>query len=122
MNESIKLSKAEASKIQKLCSSFYGAPIPRGGEETPEKTAARKAYGTGIAKLAKKHFDLTLTAEEEIRAGAALRIHEGAYRGERASVGVRSAAAAPLLKEWCDLLTLSLNSKWDVYSGNNFVV
>lgn len=68
MNETIKLPKRQAAEISKLCSAYYGARIHRGGAETPEKTAARKAYGQHSALLAKRHFGLDLTADEAFRA------------------------------------------------------
>ena len=68
MNETIKLPKRQASEISKLCTAYYNAPIIRGGAETPQKTAARKAYGEHSAKLAKRHFALDLTTEEAFRA------------------------------------------------------
>ncbi len=68
MNEIIKLPRRQAAAIKKLCDAYYGAPIHRGEAETPEKTAARKAYGEQSARLAKRHFGLDLTAEEAFRA------------------------------------------------------
>lgn len=67
MNEVIKLPKSQARQINKLCEAYYRAPIHRGGAETPQKTAARKAYGTQSAKLAKRHFKIIMTPEEAFR-------------------------------------------------------
>lgn len=68
MHEILKLSRHHAAKIDKLSKAYHSALIHRGGAETPEKTAARAAFGEGSAKLAKRLFGLSLTPEEAFRA------------------------------------------------------
>lgn len=67
MHETLKLSKRQAALTSQLCRAYYGARIHIGGAETPEKSAARKIYGTHSAKLVKRLFGLTLTPEEAFR-------------------------------------------------------
>lgn len=63
----MKPSPKQAKEISALCKAYYGARVIMGGGDTPEKIEARKLYGEASAKLAKRIFGLTLTAEEAFR-------------------------------------------------------
>jgi hypothetical protein len=70
MNETIKLSRRQASKISQLCEAYYSARTIQGGSDTPERITARKNYAEESARLAKYHFGLKLGVTESFRAVA----------------------------------------------------